>query len=384
MVDKWEEAIATARKQASRSGYRQTIRHYERLHESEPENPDWPVVLCDLYAQTGDYEKAFDRTMDWPMSGRGAEWRRLRAVFLHLLGRSGEAAEIYPRIKVQAVTPLRQTVERLLLTKAAGRHELAQQLASAHAERLRRTGVTDEERNDAADLFLLWVLMAMQEEDWNDAAQRCQAAIEVEVAVQRFEKLRIECMIEAADAAFHRLETRQAIALWKAVHQADPFDEIATTNCAIGMLRLGIAYVETGSPEEAIPLWEEVRRGKALDGYAAFNLALLSARLGRPDEAAKYIAALHIAWDVPKEVEIEGASEQSLARTRQGYVTGSAAYKLPRRELISKINASFGDSWWLDGLFPISSVSGRRRRRARERRLGAAAKKKRAKRRRQH
>lgn len=384
MVDKSQQAIATARRQARRAGYRQTIRHYERLHESEPDSPEWVLVLCDLYAHVGDYDKAFERIGACQINHRGPEWRRLRAVLLHLLGRSREAVEIYPRIKVETVTPLRQAIERLALTWMAGRGELAQQLAAAHAERLRRTGVTNEERDDALDLFVLWVLMAIQEEEWDEAAQRCQAAVETDIAAQRFERLRIECMIEAADAAFHRRETRKAIALWEAVRQADPFDEIATTNSAIGMLRLGIAYVETDAPERAIPLWEEVRRGKSLDGYAAFNLALLSMRMGRPAEAAKYIAALHIAWDVPKEAEIEGASEQSLARTRQSYVTGSASYRSPRRELIGKIKTSFGDSWWLDGLFPMASMSGGGKRKTREK-SGAAAKKKRAKkRRRQH
>ena len=280
MVDKSQQAIATARRQAWRAGYRQTIRHYERLHESEPDSPEWVLVLCDLYAHVGDYDKAFER-IGLANKPPGAGMAAAPGGFCStcsdaVVRRSRFIRGSRSRRSHRCV----RRCERLALTWMAGRGELAQQLAAAHAERLRRTGVTNEERDDALDLFVLWVLMAIQEEEWDEAAQRCQAAVETDIAAQRFERLRIECMIEAADAAFHRRETRQAIALWEAVRQADPFDEIATTNSAIGMLRLGIAYVETDSPERAIPLWEEVRRGKSLDGYAAFNLALLSVRLG--------------------------------------------------------------------------------------------------------
>lgn len=382
MTDNRQSAKATAKKHAYRTRYRQAIRRYERLHESEPDDAGWLTTLCQLYAQSGDYQAAYDRITAFQEHDQGAEWNRCRAILLHLLGRSDEAFEIYPLGEVEALTPLRQTVERLVLTWRAGRSELAQQVAT-EVERLQNS-VPSNEMSNVADLYLLWVLMAIQATDWEEAAQRCQAGIDAGAPVRRFAKVRVECMIEAADAAFRRRDTRQAIALWEAVRKDDPFDEIATTNRAVAMLRLGLAYLETGAPERAISLWEEVRRGEALDGYAAFNLALLSAHMGRTAEAAQYAAGLRIAWDVPKEIEGEvvDAPEQQLIRSGRGYAIGAAAYRTPRRTAINTIQGWFGDSWWLDGLFSESSPETGGRRRERGSGVGSAANRRRERRRR--
>src|SRR5690625_190222 len=182
-------------------------------------------------------------------------------------------------------------------------------------------------------------------------------------------------MVEAADAAFRHREPQRAIALWDAVRQIDPFDQIATANRAVAMLRLGLAYVEADVPEKAIPFWEEVRRGEAFDGYAAYNLALLSARLGRQGEAAKYADALRIAWDVPKEIEPEllDMPLKEMIRRSRGYVAGSAGYRKPRRDALVKVEHRFGDSWWLDALFPGFQTEERWKRRGRRPRSSLAA-----------